>query len=82
VACAALLIGTTACSGNSSDAKDSPAASTSTSGGTNGTTSGPEEKLPDLTTAQVVSAFAGKSYQCSTDEAYQTCSQGTRPSRR
>ncbi|MGY4768321.1 hypothetical protein ACXC9Q_15520 [Kribbella sp. CWNU-51] len=25
----------------------------------------------------MVAAFAGKKYQCSTDEAYQTCSQGT-----
>jgi hypothetical protein len=33
--------------------------------------------LPDLTAAQVVTALAGKGYKCSTDEAYQTCSQGT-----
>jgi hypothetical protein len=77
VACAVLLIGTTACAGKSSDAKDSPGTSTSAQGGTTSTSSGPEEKLPDLTTAQVVSALSGKGYTCSTDEAYQTCSQGT-----
>ncbi|MET9270757.1 hypothetical protein [Kribbella sp. NPDC003557] len=33
--------------------------------------------MPDLTAAQVVAALSGKSYQCSTDEAYETCSQGT-----
>jgi hypothetical protein len=33
--------------------------------------------LPDLTAAQIVTALSGKSYQCSTDEAYETCSQGT-----
>lgn len=57
-------------SGSSSTATSgTPAAST--------TSSGPEEKLPDLSPAQVVAAFTGKNYKCSTDEAYETCSQGT-----
>ena len=33
--------------------------------------------MPDLKPAQVVAAFTGKKYKCSTDEAYETCSQGT-----
>lgn len=32
--------------------------------------------MPDLTEAQVVAAFAAQQYQCTTDEAYQTCSKG------
>jgi hypothetical protein len=78
VACAALLIGTTACSGKSDDKAGSNTSTSGTSGGGTSTSSaGSEEKLPDLTTAQIVSALSGKGYQCSTDEAYQTCSQGT-----
>lgn len=81
LACAVILIGTTACSGSKSDDKagNTPGSSTSSSGtpGASNTQSGPEEKLPDLTTAQVVAAFTGKGYTCSTDEAYQTCAQGS-----
>ena len=79
LACAVIAFGTTACSGKSED-KPAAAGSSSTSssqtpsGGASST--GGEETLPDLTTAQVVTAFTGKGYTCSTDEAYQTCSQG------
>ena len=80
-----MLIATAACSGKSADNPDASRSSGSTGSTTSGTpapsstpsSTGPEEKLPDLTAAQVVAAFAGKSYKCSTDEAYQTCSQGT-----
>ncbi|MFF0343820.1 hypothetical protein [Kribbella sp. NPDC004875] len=75
--CATVL---TACSGKSDEPK-ADNASTSTSatptGGSSSTPTGPEETLPDLTAAQVVAAFAGQKYQCSTDEAYETCSKGT-----
>ena len=79
LACVTMLIGTAACSGKSDDkSSDKPGATTSagtpTPGGTS--SSSTEEKLPDLTAAQVVAAFAGKNYKCSTDEAYQTCAQG------
>ncbi|HEY3563100.1 MAG TPA: hypothetical protein VGL05_36795 [Kribbella sp.] len=78
-----MLIGTTACSGKSDDAK-TPSSSTSTSTSATPTatsrtpsTSTAAETLPDLTAAQVVAAFAGQKYQCATDEAYETCSKGT-----
>jgi hypothetical protein len=81
LACAVILIGTTACSGSKSDAKagNTSGSTTSTSGtpGASNSQSGPEEKLPDLSAAQVVTALTGKGYKCSTDEAYQTCVQGT-----
>jgi hypothetical protein len=80
-----LLIGTTACSGKSDDAKPEATTSSSTSTSTSATagatssapSSSPAETLPDLTAAQVVAAFAGQKYQCATDEAYETCSKGT-----
>ncbi|WUJ71958.1 hypothetical protein OG809_01590 [Kribbella soli] len=80
-----MALGTAACSGSKSDDNKPDAAgsshgsssSTAPSSGASASSSGPEEKLPDLTAAQVVTAFAGKGYQCSTDEAYQTCAQGT-----
>jgi hypothetical protein len=82
-----MALGTAACSGSKSDdakpnaAGSSSSSSSSTAPGTTNTSSasspGPEEKLPDLTAAQVVQAFAGNGYRCSTDEAYQTCAQGT-----
>ncbi|WP_432880208.1 hypothetical protein ACQPYH_34745 [Kribbella sp. CA-245084] len=79
-----MVLGTAACSGGKSDDNKPDAAgssngsssSTAPSTGASASSSGPEEKLPDLTAAQVVTAFAGKGYQCSTDEAYQTCAQG------
>jgi hypothetical protein len=80
-----MALGTAACSGSKSDDTKPNAAGSSSSSGSStvpGTTtsssasSGPEEKLPDLTAAQVVTAFAGKGYRCSTDEAYETCAQG------
>ncbi|MER7249608.1 hypothetical protein [Kribbella sp. NPDC000426] len=79
-----MALGTAACSGSKSGDNKPDAAGSSSSSAAPGTTnsssassSGPEEKLPDLTAAQVVTAFAGKGYKCSTDEAYQTCAQGT-----
>ncbi|MFI5697121.1 hypothetical protein ACIA58_35020 [Kribbella sp. NPDC051586] len=81
LACAVIALGTTACSGSKSDDKPdgagSSGSSTAPSAGSSASSSGPEEKLPDLNAAQVVSAFTGKGYKCSTDEAYQTCAQGT-----
>ncbi|MEV4260089.1 hypothetical protein [Kribbella sp. NPDC049584] len=81
-----MALGTAACSGSKSDdtkpntAASSSSSSSSTAPGTttssSAASSGPEEKLPDLTAAQVVTAFAGKGYQCTTDEAYETCAQG------
>ncbi|MFC6161898.1 hypothetical protein [Kribbella jiaozuonensis] len=78
-----MAFGTAACSGSKSDDNKPNAAGSSSSSTAPGTTTsssasstGPEEKLPDLTAAQVVTAFAGKGYKCSTDEAYQTCAQG------
>lgn len=78
-----MAFGTTACSGSKSDDNKPNAAGSSSSSTAPGTSTsnsasstGPEEKLPDLTAAQVVTAFAGKGYKCSTDEAYQTCAQG------
>ena len=71
-----MALGTAACSGSKSDDTKPNAAGSSSSSGSStvpGTTtsssasSGPEEKLPDLTAAQVVTAFAGKGYRCSTD---------------
>lgn len=81
LACAVIVLGTTACSGSKSDDKagNTPGSTTSASGtpGASNSQSGPEEKLPDLSAAQVVTALTGKGYKCSTDEAYQTCVQGT-----
>jgi hypothetical protein len=78
-----LVLGTTACSGGKSDDKPSATGGTGNTSrtkapgaGSSASSTGPEEKLPDLTAAQVVTAFAGKGYTCSTDEAYQTCAQG------
>jgi len=76
-----MLIATAACSGKSGEEAtntSSPVTSTAGMPATTGTASNAaEEKLPDLTAAQVVAAFAGKNFKCTTDEAYQTCSQGT-----
>jgi hypothetical protein len=78
LACAALLVATTSCSKDKPESNSSPSATTSASASTSSnTSSGPEETLPDLTTKQIVAALSGKSFQCSTDEAYETCSQGT-----
>ena len=33
--------------------------------------------MPDQTAAQIVAALGAKGYTCSTDEAYETCGQGT-----
>jgi hypothetical protein len=68
--CVPLLLAATACSSGGEKAEDKPTTSA-------GTSAGPEETLPDLTPAQVVRALSGKSYKCTTDEAYQTCAQGT-----
>lgn len=58
--------------------EDTKAGTSATPTGSNSaTSSGPEETLPDLTAAQVVTAFTGQKYQCSTDEAYETCTKGT-----
>jgi hypothetical protein len=83
-----LLVSTAACSGKSDDGAAEPATSTSISASTSTSatptaessstqSSSPAETLPDLTAAQVVAAFTAQKYQCSTDEAYQTCSKGS-----
>ena len=87
MACAALLVSATACSGKSDNGAADPATATSTSASTSTSAtptassstsqSSPAETLPELTAAQVVAAFTAQKYQCSTDEAYQTCSKGS-----
>ncbi|MGW7684501.1 hypothetical protein ACWGID_27410 [Kribbella sp. NPDC054772] len=69
----------TACSGKSEEPKAGSTTTSTSATPTGGSTtsSGPEETLPDLTAAQVVAAFTAQKYQCSTDEAYETCSKGT-----
>ncbi|MGW6199525.1 hypothetical protein ACWF0M_25465 [Kribbella sp. NPDC055110] len=71
-------MGTTSCSGNKPESNGTPSTSTSGTPTASNTSSGPEETLPDLTATQVVAAFTGKQYKCSTDEAYETCSSGLR----
>lgn len=87
MACAVLLVSTAACSGKSDNGAAKPDTSTSTSQNTSAPAESTESSstpsvsadatLPDLTAAQVVAALAAQKYQCTTDEAYQTCAKGT-----
>ncbi|MEV6416515.1 hypothetical protein [Kribbella sp. NPDC051718] len=82
---AALLIGTTACSG-SDDKKssDAPTSGDTTAGSTTGqqpasetSTKADDPVLPNLTAAQVVAGLAKGGYKCGADGTYAICTSGT-----
>jgi hypothetical protein len=83
---AALLIGTTACSGSddkkTSDAPqpgsgETPAGSTDGQPSSETTTKSDDPVLPDITAAQMVGGLAKGGYKCGADGTYAICTSGT-----
>ncbi|NEA32301.1 hypothetical protein [Streptomyces sp. SID13031] len=81
----ALLIGTAACSGSSSDDKkadppksgETPAGSTSGQPSAESSDKSSDPVLPDVTAPQVLTGLKGAGYKCGADGTYAICTSGT-----